>query len=447
MKYFKLFLVWGIMLILCSTVWADIPNLINFQGVLDSAGNPLANKTKSVEFSIYDALAGGNLKWSETQSVTTNAGGVFNVVLGSSNPIPDTAFADTLRYLGIKVGGDPEMTPRQQIVSNAYGYRVAHFVPDFGSGNTFIGLNAGNLTMTGNNNTASGDSALASNTTGSSNIANGTNALEFNTTGNENIASGYRALASNTTGDNNTASGYQALHLNTTGFANTAIGYEALRDNTAGFANTAIGRNTLQSNTVGTFNTSIGYGANVSAGNLTNATAIGNGATVNASNKIRLGNASVTVIEGQVAYTFTSDENQKENFQPVDGEEILRKIREFNLTSWNYIGHDPKQFRHYGPTAQEFFAAFGQDGVGTIGTPTTINSGDMAGILLIAVQLLEKEKELLKGNLETIQTENSELKARIEELENRMKRLAGEDRIESLKQMLKQLQAEQSEER
>jgi hypothetical protein len=39
--------------------------------------------------------------------------------------------------------------------------------------------------------------------------------------------------------------------------------------------------------------------------------------------------------------------------------------------------------------AQEFFAAFGHDGVGTIGTDTTINSGDMEGIL-IAVQALEK---------------------------------------------------------
>ena len=46
---------------------------------------------------------------------------------------------------------------------------------------------------------------------------------------------------------------------------------------------------------------------------------------VDASNKIRLGNASVTVIEGQVAFTFTSDINGKENFRPVDGGEILKK--------------------------------------------------------------------------------------------------------------------------
>jgi len=76
---------------------------------------------------------------------------------------------------------------------------------------------------------------------------------------------------------------------------------------------------------------------------------------VSASNKIRLGNPSVTVIEGQVDFTFTSDMTKKENFQPVDGEEVLRKLSTLNLTSWNYIGHDPKQFRHYGPMGQEFF--------------------------------------------------------------------------------------------
>jgi endosialidase-like protein len=134
----------------------------------------------------------------------------------------------------------------------------------------------------------------------------------------------------------------------------------------------------------------------VLAVNLTNATAIGNGTFVNAGNKIRLGNTQVTVIEGQVAFTAVSDKTKKENFQPVDGEEVLGKIRGFELSSWNFIGHDPKEFRHYGPMAQDFFAAFGQDGVGQIGSETTINSGDMAGILMIAVQALEKRTAELK---------------------------------------------------
>ena len=149
-------------------------------------------------------------------------------------------------------------------------------------------------------------------------------------------------------------------------------------------------------NTTGSLNTASGVFADVSAGNLTNATVIGADATVDASNKIRLGNTDVTVIEGQVAFTASSDKTKKENFQPVDGEEVLGKIRGFELTSWNFIGHDPKEFRHYGPMAQDFFAAFGRDGIGQIGTETTINSGDMAGILMIAVQALEKRTAELK---------------------------------------------------
>jgi Chaperone of endosialidase len=150
----------------------------------------------------------------------------------------------------------------------------------------------------------------------------------------------------------------------------------------------------------------------VSTGNLTNATAIGNGATVNASNKIRLGNTSVTVIEGQVALTFPSDKTQKENFQPVDGEEVLGKIRGFELSSWNFIGHDPKKFRHYGPMAQDFFAAFGHDGLGQIGSETTINSGDLAGILMIAVQALEKRTAELKQK----EAQVAVLESKVEEL-------------------------------
>jgi hypothetical protein len=155
-------------------------------------------------------------------------------------------------------------------------------------------------------------------------------------------------------------------------------------------------------------------GADVATASLVNATAIGFGAIVDNSDKIRLGNASVTVIEAQVGLTAVSDKTKKENFQRVDGEEVLKKLRDLSLTSWNFIGHDPEKFRHYGPMAQDFFAAFGNDGVGTIGTPTTINFGDMAGILMIAVQALEKRTDELKqkdARIAALEKETADLKA------------------------------------
>jgi len=282
-----------------------------------------------------------------------------------------------------------------------------------GSDNTAMGTNALFFNTTGIENTAMGTNALSDNTTGSQNTATGIQALENNTTGIENTATGAGALLANTTGHFNTASGRDALRSNTTGNSNVAIGRTALGDtttgtnntangdgalasNTTGFWNTATGTLTLLSNTTGSQNTAMGMFANVSTGNLTNATAIGFAAQVNASNKVRIGNRSVTRIEGQVSFTSVSDRNQKENFKPVDGEEVLEKIREIPVQSWNYIGHDPKEFRHYGPVAQDFFAAFGHDDIGTVGSPTTINSGDMQGILMIAVQALEKRLACLE---------------------------------------------------
>ena len=303
------------------------------------------------------------------------------------------------------------------------------FLHNYGRFNTFLGFAAGNFTMTGFRNTASGNEALFSNTTGRFNTASGDSALFFNTTGSVNTASGQLALLNNTTGSDNTASGSAALFHNTTGFFNTASGTSALFNNTEGGFNTASGgalflnttgsNNTaygyvaLLNNTTGSANTAVGVGADVSQGNLSNATAIGYLALVDASNKIRLGNSEVTVVEGP-PYSTVSDKTKKENFKAVDAQEVLRKIRGLTVTSWNYIGQEPQQFRHYGPVAQDFFAAFGDDGVGTIGSPTTITSTDINGVLMLAVQALGQENDAFKA-------ENAELKARLEALERLVK--------------------------
>lgn len=276
-----------------------------------------------------------------------------------------------------------------------------------GYGNTACGGQALLANTIGDYNNAFGGGALQANTTGSYNTATGLYALANNISGVYNTASGTDAMRLNTIGDGNTATGVAALYNNTSGVANTASGDTALYNNIDGSYNTAIGRRALVGNSSGSYNTAIGYDAHVSTGALTNATAIGAGALVNASNKIRLGDAAVTILECQVGLTVVSDKAQKENFQSVDGNEVLKRIRGLNLSSWNLIGHDPEQFRHYGPMAQEFFAAFGHDGKGTIGTPTTINSTDMAGILMIAVQALERRT----AEVEDLRTQVAELRA------------------------------------
>lgn len=81
------------------------------------------NPSLSIVFSIYSGATGGSAIWTETQSVSVEAG-LYNVQLGGVTAIPadGTVFDGSTRYLGIKVGTDTEMTPRLAMVSVPYAY-------------------------------------------------------------------------------------------------------------------------------------------------------------------------------------------------------------------------------------------------------------------------------------------------------------------------------------
>lgn len=118
-------LIFVLVMLLSSLAFSAVPVQINYQGILtDTAGIPLANTSKLVQFRIYDDPSAGNVKWSETRTVSTDGNGRFNVNLGEDTPIDDTVFNDTVRYLGIKVDVDAELTPRTRIVSVGYSNRV-----------------------------------------------------------------------------------------------------------------------------------------------------------------------------------------------------------------------------------------------------------------------------------------------------------------------------------
>ncbi|PSL32872.1 tail fiber domain-containing protein [Dyadobacter jiangsuensis] len=119
----------------------------------------------------------------------------------------------------------------------------------------------------------------------------------------------------------------------------------------------------------------------------------------------------VQLQSGSNAWSVISDVNKKENFAPVNGEDFLQKISKMNLTSWNYKGQDPKQYRHYGPMAQDFYKAFGQDAYGTIGSDTTINQADFDGVNLIAVQALIRRMEEMSVEIATIRAELAEARS------------------------------------
>ena len=99
-----------------------IPKVFNYQGILRlQPGNSLANGAYNMTFRLYDQPTGGNKLHEESITGVVVRDGIFNVVLGSSVAFDDSDFANAPRYLGITVGNDQEMQPRQQIHAGALG--------------------------------------------------------------------------------------------------------------------------------------------------------------------------------------------------------------------------------------------------------------------------------------------------------------------------------------
>lgn len=117
------------------------------------------------------------------------------------------------------------------------GLRLLH---TYGSGNVFLGANAGTLTNTGHSNVALGQQALDALGSGQSNTAVGSSALSDLTSGSRNTGLGVATLQGNSIGWENAALGYLAL-ANTTGSRNTAMGQGAGRLLTSGNDNICIG--------------------------------------------------------------------------------------------------------------------------------------------------------------------------------------------------------------
>lgn len=131
-----------------------------------------------------------------------------------------------------------------------------------------------------------------------------------------------------TSGNSNVLLGWKAGANITSGNANTFVGTSTGIGTTQGFNNVFIGNQVGGANLLGDNNTLLGSNADVSNISLVNATALGYDAVVNASNKVRIGNSSVSVIEGQVAFSASSDRRLKTNINDLKfGLELINSLR------------------------------------------------------------------------------------------------------------------------
>jgi hypothetical protein len=107
------------LIVISSSAYSAVPHTINYQGKLTDSSGAAVNATVTMVFSIYNVPSGGTALWTETHSVTV-VNGIYSITLGDSTAL-NLAF-DEQYYLGITVGSDAEMTPRQPLTSVGYSF-------------------------------------------------------------------------------------------------------------------------------------------------------------------------------------------------------------------------------------------------------------------------------------------------------------------------------------
>jgi hypothetical protein len=389
-----------------------IGNSTNAAGI-----NSFAAGTTNIAFGINTIAAGDN----------SNAVGGNSFSIGHyARAIGDKSFAlgDSVRangYAATAMGyqaianGDKSFALGDSVVTDGdASFAVGSKSWTWGTNAIALGYNT---IAAGDQSTAMGYSTIAY---GSSSTAMGlfSTAFGYNATsmgytsaaqGNYSIAMGYRDTAS---AQNTVAMG---MYTKASGIQSTAMG--SFTD-ASGAVSTAMGFYTVAS---GDFSTAMGnlVSTNGHSGSLIIGDHSGALSTtkcfhddefrarMNGGYALYTNTATTTGVfmnSGDNAWSSISDSTKKEKFKKTDGEYVLNSIGKMKLGSWNYKSQNAKQYRHYGAMAQEFYKAFGNDGIGKIGCDTLINSADIDGVMMIGLQALEKRSSV-------IIKENAELKA------------------------------------
>jgi hypothetical protein len=395
--------------------------------------------------------------YSQNITGTLGTGGLFSIRTTS-----DTLFrisqstGNVLLKYNIELSGLTSSTSARGVITKN-GLRFIHNyqAPGTDGFNTFIGLEAGNFTMSGSTNQASyntavGNSSLKNLTSGGFNSAFGAGSLLSNTTGYTNSAFGYTSLALNTSGYRNSAFGYRALYNNTTGNENSALGYDALFYNNTGSFNSSLGHQSLYSSTTGNYNTAIGYSSGSAISTGSNNIAIGYNAQVptgSASNQIRLGNTSITYAGVQVAWTVTSDRRYKDNITPIGlGLGFISKLNPVSYQRKN----DENKKTEYGLIAQEVEQVLKDLGIENHAMLTVTDEGmyelrynDLIAPMIKAIQELKEQNDQLKNEKDTeiakLKEENLQLRNEIQSVKSLS------DEVEKLKQIVNSLNSKSAE--
>jgi len=272
----------------------------------------------------------------------------------------------------------------------------------------------------------------------------GSPAINTAAVGDYSIAMGQGVSAS---GNNSTAMGYvttaSGLYSTVTGLATTASNYGSTaigdgttasgKDSTAmgyvttasGSYSTAMGSQTTasgdHSTAMGTYastngkNGSFVYGDSSVTSSSIAAASVDNQFVVVATGGVRFWtslNTGASLASGSGSWTTLSDRNAKDAVAPVDTRAVLAKVVAMPLNTWQYKAQEAK-YRHMGPMAQDFYAAF------RLGeSDTGIDTVDADGVALAAIQGLYAQLQDKQDEIAALRAELADQKSRIAALES-----------------------------
>jgi hypothetical protein len=119
---FQAIIIASVITLYVGTAFAQIPPLMNYQGVLtDAGGAALPDGAYDITFRLYPEEFAESPIWEESKPVPVIKG-IFNVILGETIPL-EMPFEGML-WLGISVEGEAELEPRIPLVSSPYCFNA-----------------------------------------------------------------------------------------------------------------------------------------------------------------------------------------------------------------------------------------------------------------------------------------------------------------------------------
>jgi hypothetical protein len=115
-----------LLILVCSVnlLLADVPKTISYQGKLtDSNGNPVTDGNYKLTFKLTSSPSNSSVIWEESHENVAVTSGLFNVILGSLNPI-DLSFNETY-YLEVSINDGETLLPLTELTSVPYSLNVS----------------------------------------------------------------------------------------------------------------------------------------------------------------------------------------------------------------------------------------------------------------------------------------------------------------------------------